>query len=265
MLHNPFGPKLPVDRFEATLATHRAMLEQLVPSQQGDALQHNIRVEGQQEGGAEGQGEGQREGGEAAVKQEPAGEASVEGMEVDAEGEAQPAAAAEEEEDEEEEPAAPTRSRECSAALRRWRCRLPAGLHPPASSHVCHPHVPALPPCAAAEVGYDGTLEELQALVASLDMAVAFSEALTACMPAITQLLASSTISDVQESIAMLLTCKQFEVDGAGDTIRRMLPLIFAKDQGGWAVWGRRGAGRRAEQGESRGDPVCAQPATPPH
>ncbi len=30
----------------------------------------------------------------------------------------------------------------------------------------------------------------------------------------------------------MLLTCKQFEVDGAPDTIRKMLPLIFAKDQG---------------------------------
>ena len=30
----------------------------------------------------------------------------------------------------------------------------------------------------------------------------------------------------------MLLTCKQFEVDGAADTIRKMLPLIFAKDQG---------------------------------
>ncbi len=31
----------------------------------------------------------------------------------------------------------------------------------------------------------------------------------------------------------MLLTCKQFEVDGAGATIRKMLPLIFSKDQGG--------------------------------
>jgi condensin complex subunit 1 len=40
----------------------------------------------------------------------------------------------------------------------------------------------------------------------------------------------------VQESIAMLLTCKQFEVDGAADTIRKMLPLIFSKDQGGWAA-----------------------------
>ena len=52
------------------------------------------------------------------------------------------------------------------------------------------------------------------------------------------QLLASSTLSDVQESIALLLACKQFEVDGAPATIRKMLPLIFARDQGE----GRRGA-----------------------
>jgi hypothetical protein len=52
------------------------------------------------------------------------------------------------------------------------------------------------------------------------------------------QLLASSSVSDVQESIAMLLTCKQFEVDGTGDTIRRMLPLVFAKEQGEWASTG---------------------------
>lgn len=57
------------------------------------------------------------------------------------------------------------------------------------------------------------------------------------------QLLASSTVSDVQESIAMLLTCKQFEVDGAPDTIRKMLPLIFAKDQGARLPGGGAGQG----------------------
>lgn len=37
MLHNPFGPKLPLDRFDRTLADHRAMLEQLVPPEaEGD-------------------------------------------------------------------------------------------------------------------------------------------------------------------------------------------------------------------------------------
>ena len=107
----------------------------------------------------------------------------------------------------------------------------PALIPPPPTASSRAVPLPAAPP-AAAEVGFDGTLEELQALVASLAMAVTFSKAISACMPTITQLLASSTISDVQESIAMLLTCKQFEVDGAADTIRKMLPLIFSKDQG---------------------------------
>lgn len=43
----------------------------------------------------------------------------------------------------------------------------------------------------------------------------------------------------------MLLTCKQFEVDGAPDTIRKMLPLIFAKDQGARLL----GGGARPRQG----------------
>ena len=51
---------------------------------------------------------------------------------------------------------------------------------------------------AAAEVGWDGTVEELQALVASLNMAVEFAQALTGAMVLLTQLLASSTASDVQ-------------------------------------------------------------------
>ena len=68
------------------------------------------------------------------------------------------------------------------------------------------------------------------------------------------QLLASSTGSDVTQSIAMLLTCKQFEVDGAGDTIRRMLPLIFTKDQCEWqetSVGGRAGGGACSRAGAS--------------
>ena len=36
----------------------------------------------------------------------------------------------------------------------------------------------------------------------------------------------------LQESIALLLTCKQFDVEGAGEATRKMLPLIVSKDQG---------------------------------
>ena len=105
MLHNPFGPTLPVDRFEASLATHRGMLEQLAPPDRSDALQAGIQVEAAPAGG-QGQQEEQAEGQEeAAVKAE--GEA--EGMEVDGAAAAEaPSAEAEVE----EEPAQPARSRE---------------------------------------------------------------------------------------------------------------------------------------------------------
>lgn len=53
---------------------------------------------------------------------------------------------------------------------------------------LCVAYAAGRPACpAAAEVGWDGTLEELQALVASLELAVAFSKDLTQCMPVITQ------------------------------------------------------------------------------
>lgn len=124
MLHNPFGPKLPVDRFEASLATHRAMLEQLVPpgeaGGQGDAIQENIQVEG---GAAEGQAgeEGAAAaaaGNDVAIKPEPGAERSAEEMEVDGEEQQQEeveeeAAEAEGEGAEEAPaPAQPARSRE---------------------------------------------------------------------------------------------------------------------------------------------------------
>lgn len=82
MLHNPFGPKLPSDRFEASLAAHKAMLEQLLPPEAGaeDAMQEGIRVEGADAGGAAAGG-ATAEG--AAVKAEPGAEPSAEGMDVD--------------------------------------------------------------------------------------------------------------------------------------------------------------------------------------
>lgn len=302
MLHNPFGPKLPSDRFEASLAAHKAMLEQLLPPEAAeDAIQEGIQVQAAQDATAEA----------ASVKAEPGAEPAAEEMEVDGQAEGNARQPQQEEgvadEGGEAAPVQTVRSRECLAtpcpalplALRHAcfdlashvrataACTLlPARPIHPYPRCVCVTLCGCLSACpAAAEVGWDGTLEELQALVASLELAVAFSRDLTQCMPTITQvgcdgaaapgrgrlrgsfalrcqmlgravsravciplwpalnlpgapcrsspqLLASSTISDVQESIAMLLTCKQFEVDGAPDTIRRMLPLIFAKDQG---------------------------------
>lgn len=138
MLHNPFGPKLPLDRFDKTLADHRAMLDQLVPpeeaapalGQEGDTLQQPIRVEGGAEGGAAAEEPG------AAVKAEPGAEETAEEMEVD--GEAAAAVAAEQDEAAaggeaaEEEPAQPTCSRELGA---RVACAISALSSFPASQH----------------------------------------------------------------------------------------------------------------------------------
>lgn len=150
-------------------------------------IEQSITVEG---GGGEGgpevkeEEEGAEQGGEG---MEVDGEAAPEGKDAAAEGEAaQP-------EEAEEQPAQPTRSREPRSVLHSpvlpvARC-LSLCLPSPASIH--HRLLCWLPPThpytAAAEVGFDGTLEELQALVASLAMAVAFSKALTACMTTITQ------------------------------------------------------------------------------
>lgn len=104
MLHNPFGPQLPVDRFEATLKEHNAILEQCMPQQAGDDIEQPIEVEGEAAG--QQAGEGQQE--MAEVKEEPRAEASAEQMEVDADGEGAPAegeAAAGEADEEEEQPA----------------------------------------------------------------------------------------------------------------------------------------------------------------
>lgn len=36
----------------------------------------------------------------------------------------------------------------------------------------------------------------------------------------------------VQESIALLMACRRFSIEGADTTIRKMLPLIFSREQG---------------------------------
>ena len=75
-------------------------------------------------------------------------------------------------------------------------------------------------------------MEQLRTVVASLQTAVAFSRALAGAMPTLTQLLASSSLTDVQESILLLMACRRFAIEGADATIRKMLPLIFSREQG---------------------------------
>ncbi|KAG7674430.1 hypothetical protein Ndes2437B_g00695 [Nannochloris sp. 'desiccata'] len=192
MLHNPFGPALPVDRFDASLAVHKAMLDAVMPPDDPvDSMTETVNVENEEKEGEE----------EEAM--------AVDGEEKEAaENAANVIVKEEPQEDGEEELSDEPAALEAEAAQ-------------PSRSVGRSP----------AEVGWDGTVEELQALVASLELAVDFARSLSGCMATLVQLLASSSVSDVQESIALLLTCKQFEIAGAPDAIRKMLPLVFARDQ----------------------------------
>ena len=57
----------------------------------------------------------------------------------------------------------------------------------------------------------------------------------------VVQLLASATLSDVTEAIALLTICRKFRITGADAALRRMLPLVFSREQGAsppLALWG---------------------------
>ena len=75
-------------------------------------------------------------------------------------------------------------------------------------------------------------LTQTRALVASLEAAVAFVRSLAGALPVLTQLLASATVSDVHDAIALLITYSKFGIAGAQDALRKMLPLVFSFDQG---------------------------------
>jgi len=81
--------------------------------------------------------------------------------------------------------------------------------------------------CAVA-----ANLTQTRALVASLEAAVAFVRSLAGALAVLIQLLASATVSDVHDSIALLITYAKFGIAGAQDALRKMLPLVFSFDQG---------------------------------
>ncbi len=68
---------------------------------------------------------------------------------------------------------------------------------------------------AEGETGNSGigsNIEQTRALVASLQTAVHFIQVLSESLAVVTQLLASSTMTDVQESITLLIYCHKFQV-----------------------------------------------------
>lgn len=60
--------------------------------------------------------------------------------------------------------------------------------------------------------GIDSNLEQTRTIVASLQTAVDFVKVLSESLAVLTQLLASSTMTDVQESITLVIYCHKFQV-----------------------------------------------------
>ncbi|GJN10798.1 hypothetical protein PR202_ga28922 [Eleusine coracana subsp. coracana] len=74
-------------------------------------------------------------------------------------------------------------------------------------------------------------LEQIRALVASLEAGLRFSKCITSLMPTLVQLLASSSASDVENTILLLMRCRQFQIEGSEAALRKMLPLVFSQDK----------------------------------
>ncbi|BAF22440.1 condensin-1 complex subunit CAP-D2 isoform X2 [Oryza sativa Japonica Group] len=74
-------------------------------------------------------------------------------------------------------------------------------------------------------------LEQIRALVASLEAGLRFSACITSLMPTLVQLLASSSATDVENTILLLMRCRQFQIEGSEEALRKMLPLVFSQDK----------------------------------
>ncbi|GMH29408.1 hypothetical protein Nepgr_031251 [Nepenthes gracilis] len=76
-----------------------------------------------------------------------------------------------------------------------------------------------------------GNLEQTRALVASLKAGLRFSKCISATMPTLVQLMASSSATDVEYTILLLMRCRQFQVDGSEACLCKMFPLAFSQDK----------------------------------
>ncbi|PVH65372.1 hypothetical protein PAHAL_2G476200 [Panicum hallii] len=74
-------------------------------------------------------------------------------------------------------------------------------------------------------------LEQIRAIVASLEAGLRFSKCITSLMPTLIQLLASSSATDVENTILLLMRCRQFQIEGSEEALRKMLPLVFSQDK----------------------------------
>lgn len=73
--------------------------------------------------------------------------------------------------------------------------------------------------------------DELQSLVASLDIATAFAKRLRDTVSAVCMLLDSGSSSDVVEAAPLVALFSHFQVDNSVECVRKMLALVFARDE----------------------------------
>ncbi|KAL2226024.1 condensin complex subunit 1 [Sesamum indicum] len=95
----------------------------------------------------------------------------------------------------------------------------------------CLPHVADGTPQVDNSVPDFGNLEQTRTLVASLEAGLRFSQCISDTMPTLVQLMASSSSSDVENTILLLMRCRQFQIDGSEACLRKMLPLVFSQDK----------------------------------
>lgn len=72
-----------------------------------------------------------------------------------------------------------------------------------------------------------GNVEQTRTLVASLEAGLRFSKCMSDTMPTLVQLMASSSSSDVENTILLLMRCRQFQIDESEACLRKMLPLVM--------------------------------------
>ncbi|KAL7340777.1 condensin complex subunit 1 [Rhodotorula toruloides] len=95
------------------------------------------------------------------------------------------------------------------------------------------------------------TLQRLRLTKAYYTDALSFIETLEGALETVTELLASSVKGEVLEAIEFCKTCKEYKVEAAEQGVRRMLHLIWSKDEAGTAGAAATGA---ANQGGGEGD-----------
>ena len=77
----------------------------------------------------------------------------------------------------------------------------------------------------------DGGVEAVRTMVAALKTALGFSVQMGGTVGVLCGLLASATPSDAIEATGLLVRMRQFGVDSAEEGVRRMLGLVFSRDQ----------------------------------